>query len=268
MSLWYVGYVTHQVSQFATAVSRSLHLMNEDLDAVRRRLDAQRIPPAPVVEVGWAHHPAAWWVEPALAALAGAPGRVLHSAAGDGWLLGACERAGIDAYGVDPRPGTDGETAPGSVDVRTEPLLTHLGATQSAALGGIVLTGTVETMAPGEREQLLELITDRLSPGGTLVVHSVSPGAWSTEDLPVEADLAVGHPLRPATWEHLLAVCGFEVSVIEDPAGDSAGRDYVVAGTLVVPRVPVVPGASRASGASLASGASPVSGRLGGTADP
>jgi hypothetical protein len=107
LSLWYVGYVTHQVSQFATAVSRTLHLVTEELRAVREQLDAQRIPPADVVDVPWAHGPDAWWVPSALRALGAAPGRVLHSACGDGWLVEACEQHGIDAYGVDPRPATE-----------------------------------------------------------------------------------------------------------------------------------------------------------------
>ena len=51
LSLWYVGYVTHQVSQFASAVSRALHLLDDQVVDLRRQLEAQRVPPALVVEV-------------------------------------------------------------------------------------------------------------------------------------------------------------------------------------------------------------------------
>jgi SAM-dependent methyltransferase len=227
LSLWYVGYVTHQVSQFATAVSRTLHLVNDEMRSLREQLEAQRIPPADVVEVPWAHRADAWWVPQALGALGAAPGRVLHSACGDGWLVGACAERGIDAYGVDPRPATEVGVS-GARDLREEAVLGHLRASAPAALGGLVLTGVVEGMAPGERAQLLDLALDRLAPGGVLVVHSLSPSAWAADDLPVAADLAFGHPLRPASWRFVLEKAGFEVAVEQ---GD-AGRDYLVVATL------------------------------------
>ena len=37
LNLWYIGYVTHQVSQFAAAVSRSLHLLDDRLAELRTR---------------------------------------------------------------------------------------------------------------------------------------------------------------------------------------------------------------------------------------
>ena len=37
LNLWYIGYVTHQVSQFAAAVSRSLHLLDDRLAELRHR---------------------------------------------------------------------------------------------------------------------------------------------------------------------------------------------------------------------------------------
>ncbi|HEY3942087.1 MAG TPA: methyltransferase domain-containing protein [Acidimicrobiales bacterium] len=227
LSLWYMGYVTHQVSQFATAVSRTLHLVNDELRAVREQLEAQRIPPGEVVEVPWAHRPDAWWVPEALRALGAAPGRVLHAACGDGWLVAACEEEGLDAYGVDPRPAAD-LGGSGSRDLRNESVLEHLRASAPAALGALVLTGVVESMAPGERGQLLELVLDRLAPGGLLAVHSLSPAAWADDDLPVAADLAFGHPLRIGTWRSLLEQAGFDVRAV--PGGD--GRDYLVLATL------------------------------------
>ena len=69
-----------------------------------------------------------------------------------------------------------------------------------AGLGAVVLSGTVDGMAGGERTQLLAAIGSRLAPGGTLVIHSVSPAAWDAADAPPEADLAPGRPLRPEAW--------------------------------------------------------------------
>ncbi|HXY29028.1 MAG TPA: hypothetical protein VEH82_12190, partial [Acidimicrobiales bacterium] len=101
--LWYVGWVTHQMSQSASAVSRALHIVDDRLGELQRQVDAQRVPPAGVVELPGLQGPGAWWVEPAVAATGKTPGRVLHAACGDGWLVRRIEAAGGDAYGVDPR---------------------------------------------------------------------------------------------------------------------------------------------------------------------
>ncbi|HEX3946206.1 MAG TPA: methyltransferase domain-containing protein [Acidimicrobiales bacterium] len=225
LNLWYIGYVTHQVSQFASAVSRSLHLLDDRVADLRRQLDAQRVPPTPVIEVPAAVGPEAWWVPQARKALAGAPGRVLHAACGDGWLVQALAGDGVDAYGVDPRPGKVDE-APG--DLREEPVAEHLRAVESAALGGVVLSGVLDGAAHGERQQLLGLLDDRLAPGGTLVVHSVSPAGWDADDAPAEADLAPGRPLRPATWTHLLTPLGYSVTLHQGPSA----ADYLVVAVL------------------------------------
>ncbi len=228
LSLWYVGYVTHQVSQFASAVSRSLHLVGDQLTDLRRQLDAQRVPPAPVVEVPSAHRRDAWWVRTAAEGLGGAPGRVLHGACGDGWLVRRLAAEGVDAYGIDPRRGRVDEAALDGTDLRQEAVSDHLRATEPAALGGVVLTGIVDGMGAGEREQLLELLSDRLAPDGTLVIHSCSPAAWGGDDLPPEADLAVGRPLRGATWPPVLAALGFDATLHPGPSG----ADYLVVAVL------------------------------------
>ena len=229
LSLWYVGWVTHQVSQFATAVSRSLHLLDEQVSTLRRQLEAQRVPAAPVVEVARWHRADAWWVPPATDALSRVAGRALHTAAGDGWLVAVLRARGVDAYGVDPRPDRTVRAELAGADLREEAVLDHLRACAPAGLGGLVLTGVVESLVPGEREQLLDLVGDRLAPDGVLVVHSLSPAAWGGDDLPPEADLASGRPLRPATWLHLLESRGFEARVRQQPG---EGADYLVEAVL------------------------------------
>ncbi len=224
LNLWYIGFVTHQVSRFATAVSRSLHLVDERLQSLERQLAAQRVPPAGVVEAPWAHGPGAWWVPVAADALAGAPGRVLHAASGDGWLVRALTGRGVDAYGIDLRPGVVARAELEGADLREEDLLEHLRAVAPLSLGGVVLSGVVDGMAPGERRQLLGLLSDRVAPEGVLVVHSLSRAVWMSDRAPLAADLAPGHPLRPASWASLLGSAGFEAAV-PDPA---SADDYVV----------------------------------------
>lgn len=228
LNLWYVGFVTHQVSQFATAVSRALHLLDDRVVELRQQLDAQRIAPAGVVEAQWAVGADAWWVPGALDALRGAPGRVLHAACGDGWLVRSLTGKGVDAYGVDPRPGPVDRAELDDIDLREEDVVEHLRAVEPAALGGLVLSGVVDAMTHGEREHLLQAVGERLAPDGVLVVHSLTPAAWASDAAPPEADLSTGRPLRPATWAHLLAPRGYEVTVVDGPSGS----DYVVTAAL------------------------------------
>ncbi len=220
LSLWYVGWVTHQVSALGVAVSRALHAVDAQLVELRHLVPSAI--PTRVVDEG---STASWWVPRALQVLRGARGRVLHTACGDGWLVGLLTAEGIDAYGVDPRPGkVDGAQLRGA-DLREEDPLGHLRAVASSSLDGVVLSGIVEAMEPARRDELVRLVLDGLGGHGVLVVHSVSPDAWLGEDAPVEADLAAGRPLRPRTWAHLLAT--WVVETIEGPGG----ADYLVVAT-------------------------------------
>ena len=218
--LWYVGWITHQMSQSASAVSRALHIVDDRLKELERQAEVQGVPGAAVVEFPALHRPDAWWVEPAVAAVAKPPGRVLHAACGDGWLVRRIAAAGGDAYGVDPRSHVVDRAELGILDLRDEGVAEHLRAVAAAGLGGIVLSGTVDGMAGGERTQLLTAIATRLAPGGTLVVHSVSREAWDSAGAPPEADLSPGRPLRPETWCRLLEEGGYEAVAQPGPGGE------------------------------------------------
>jgi hypothetical protein len=224
MLLWYVGWVTHQMSQSASAVSRALHIVDDRLQQLERQVEVQRVPPAGVVEFPALHRPDAWWVEPAVAAVAKAPGRILHVACGDGWLVRRITAAGGDAYGVDPRSLVVDAAELGTLDLRGEGIAEHLHAVAAAGLAGVVLSGTVDGMAGGERAQLLSALSTRLAPGGTLVLHSVSGAAWDAPGAPAEADLAPGRPLRPDSWCRLLEQSGYDAVAQQGPDG----QDYLV----------------------------------------
>lgn len=220
LQLWYVGYVTHQVSKFGAAVSRALHAVDAQLDDLRERVPPPL--PAHVVDSG---SPEAWWVPHAVQALAGTRGRVLHAACGDGWLVRVLGDAGADAYGVDPRPGAVAEAELAGADLREEGVLEHLRAVERSSLGAVVLSGLVEAMDPPRRDETVRIVTERIGDHGTLLVHSLSPAAWAAEDAPPEADLAPGRPLRPRTWAHLLGT--WSVETLDAPDGSS----YLVVAT-------------------------------------
>ncbi|HWD56571.1 MAG TPA: methyltransferase domain-containing protein [Acidimicrobiales bacterium] len=223
MMLWYVGWVTHQMSQSVAAVSRALHIVDDRLGDLQRQVEAQRVPPAEVVELDGQHGAEAWWVEPTVAAMTKAPGRVLHAACGDGWLVRLIGTAGGDAYGVDPRSHLAELGTLGALDLRFENLFEHLRAVAHASLGGVVLSGIVDAMGAGERTRLLAALASRLAPDGTLVIHSATRHAWEGDDAPPAADLAPGRPLRPASWRTVLREHGYvTIEIVEGKA------DYLV----------------------------------------
>jgi hypothetical protein len=247
-SLWYVGWLTRQVNQFASATSRSLHMIERHLTELERTVAVQRVPAAEVVEFPALHGPEAWWAGPAVAAVVAGEadrgedrprGRILHAACGDGWLVRLIDAAGGDAYGIDPRPGRAEPGPSDTVDLRQDGVATHLGAVAPSALGAVVLSGVADGMAGGERAALLELIGDRLAPAGVLVVHVVGLSAWQAADAPVQADLAPGRPLRPDSWRHLLEADGYDVTVEAGPVG----ADFLVVAVRrgVAPAEPLPP---------------------------
>jgi len=224
MNFWYLRFITHQISQFTTAVSRSLHILDHQLAELSRRVEAVPLPPAVVVDVPWAHRPDAWWVPTATTELAGSRRRVLHAACADGWLVAALTAQNIDAYGVDPRTGRLADQELGDLDLREEPVLGHLNAVEAGALAGVVFSGLLEGSGHGERRQLLEAAATALAPGGVLIIHCLVPSSWDAADAPPEADLVQARPYRATTWPHLLGQLGLPAAV----TAGADGRDYLV----------------------------------------
>jgi hypothetical protein len=229
MLLWYIGWLTHQINQFATAASRSLHIVERRLTEVERNVAVQRVPYAGVVEFEGLSGAAVWWADRVVAAVGRAPGRILHAACSDGWLVRTLTSAGGDAYGVDPRADRIdvSQIGQGDLDLRNGAVAEHLRAVGPGALGAVVLSGVIDGMAGGERDELLGLISQALVPSGVLVIHSVTRATWQREDAPVEADLSPSQPLRGDSWRHLLEGLGYAASVETGP--DEA--DYLVTAT-------------------------------------
>ncbi|MGH9016727.1 MAG: class I SAM-dependent methyltransferase [Acidimicrobiales bacterium] len=223
LNFWYLRFITHQVSQFAASVSRSLHILDQQMAELAAKVDAVEVPPPVVIDAA-VHRPDAWWFATVTAVFDGDRRRVLHAACGDGWMVRVLEAMGVDAYGVDPRPGRVADQELGHLDLREEPVLDHLAAVRAGALGGVVLSGVMEGSGHSQRRRLLEAAVMALAPDGVLVVHSLSPAGLDTADAPPEADLVQARPYRPATWSHLLGALGLEAAV----TGGPDDGDYVV----------------------------------------
>ena len=206
---WYMGFIVHQIVKFAWAVSRMLHLVVDHIEDLESTIEGLRVPELPASAVPVTDPAASWWADPAAEAMTAAKGRVLHAECGNGSLVARLLAEGVDAYGVDPAQLVIEPAIDRGLDVRAESALEHLEVVAEEALGGIVLTGSVQWLHPNERDRLIGLAVSRLALEGVLVLHSATPEAWRRSTSPLVADLAPGHPLHADTWAHLLAAHGF-----------------------------------------------------------
>ncbi|MCU1426473.1 MAG: hypothetical protein JWL83_473 [Actinomycetia bacterium] len=223
---FYVEHVVRQVTAFGVMVVRAMRLLGERVDAVEARspvTDPRLVNLALPVASDFDVAP---WFDLVVKTLAPVSGRVLHAECGNGALLVALHDAGIDAYGIDPRPDAAAFADERRVEVRNAAVIDHLRAVPAGALGGMVVSGCAERLATGDIVELVDRAARVLAPGAPLVVLSRDPKG----DLdPIAADLAPGRPLHPPTWAFLLARRGFEL--IETRTSDKrAPASYAVAG--------------------------------------
>ncbi len=216
---WYMNFIVAQIVKFAWSVSRMFHVVVDHIEDLEAVVEAHKSPDLPAEAVPVAPHGDTWWSAVAVDALGGVADRVLVGDCGDGGLVEALLSAGVDAYGVDPSELVLEPALDRGVDVRAERVVDHLDVVAVEALGGIVLTGSVQWLRPNEREHLLALVSTRLGVDGILVLHSTTPEGWAASVPPVVRDLAPGRPLHAETWNHLLESRGFAV-VRTVPGGD------------------------------------------------
>jgi len=210
---WYVGHVTRQVGALGTALVEALRVLGDRVE----RLEKASIGTQGAVAAAAAldpHVDLAGWGRVVGSLLERTPGRVLHGDAGDGSLVRALADAGLDAYGVEPRVALADAAATAGLEVREHSTPEHLEALPTGALGGLVLSGCVDTLPLAELRELAKLAGDAVAVGGRVVVIATAPESWGRGDTTVAADLAPGRPLHPESWQHLLDAAGFAESVV------------------------------------------------------
>lgn len=206
---WYVSNVTRQVSALGTDLVEVVRLLGERVARLER--DHETDVPAGRASHLDPHLELAPWAETITEALRPVSGRVLHGDAGDGVVVASLLDRGVDAYGVEPRPALAERAAIRNLDVREEGVAQHLATLPPGALGGLVLSGCVDTLANGPRDGLVRSARRAVAAGGVLVVLTSDPQRWGDGATCVVADLASGRPWHLETWSHLLANRGFDV---------------------------------------------------------
>ena len=111
--------------------------------------------------------------------------------------------------GAEPRGAVAWEAAQKGLEVHVGSVAELLESLPTGSLGGMVLAGVSDRAPVEELVELLEVATDRLVPGGPLVVVGTRPEAVVEGWRAVARDLLPGRPLHPETWELLLDRAGY-----------------------------------------------------------
>ena len=216
---WFFRFLAQQVTAFGGVVVQALRLVGKRLEALE---DAVPTTNPAVVEVSRSVNApvtAGPLTDAIVAHLRSTTGRVLVGECGDGSLLRRMD--GLDVYGIEPHGSLAESVAMTGLDVRESELLDHLRGVEDGALGAAVLAGAVDRAPLPTKLAVVERVATALAPGGLLVVIGTDPAGWGVGN-PVEADLAPGRPLHPATWTHLLAEHGFTGCEVVDALGTYA----------------------------------------------
>lgn len=215
---WYHAFIVQQIVTFAGSIVDAVRVLGRHVEALetgsghtaRAHAETSLLP---------ATAPGAEWADGVAEALRDVDGRVLVAECGSGDLLAALNEAGLDAYGVEPRPAAADAAAARGLEVRADDVVSHLHAVGRDELAAAVLMGVVDRAAPGELLELVDLVAACLRPGAVLAIVSRGPAAAVRGPDAVAADLAPGRPVHPETWSYLLGAHGFETtSVREHPA--------------------------------------------------
>lgn len=185
----------------------------------------------PIDGLDWlvAPQPLGEWVGPVTERLASAAdGPVLHAECGAGELaLGLPGDRPVE--GVEPRSAIAWTATERGLQVHPLAVQDHLAGLPPATLGGLVLSGVVDRLAPDELPGLVDLATGRLAHGGALVVIGTDPTASRLG--PAADDLLPGRPLHAETWALLLERAGYvDVGSLGPAAGRTAGSTFAVGG--------------------------------------
>ncbi len=217
---WQFEHTRGQLQAFAFSITRAVRTLGERLNALERRLPGAD--PRLRAATPLAHDlDVTPWIPLVVESCASSPGRVLHAECGSGALVVALYEAGIDAFGVDPRPDAAEAADDAGVEARTIETLDFLDRLPAGSLGAVVLSGCVDRFLLGDQLELSRLTARAVASGGRIVVLSAEPDAPGRTRDPIQADLTFGRPLHAQTWMHLLAQQG--VTAIERHDGPASG---------------------------------------------
>ena len=215
---WYLRYMSDQLNALHNVHARLLRRIDErlvDLEAAAgldRRVDALvEPPPVPAAEIG------------ALLAgrLDGVSGPVLVASCGPGECVGALERAGIAAFGVDADADAVLTGLDEGLDLRVGDAAAEIAGLEAGSLGAVVIGGALQRQSASALLSLLDSAMAAVGPGGAVVVAPEARDARSE----VDSELLASRSLSAAAWARAMEAAGLDVETV---AHAEPGIDPVV----------------------------------------
>jgi O-antigen chain-terminating methyltransferase len=134
---------------------------------------------------------------------------VLDVGCGRGEFLELLAAAGVRARGIDLNHEM-AETCRGrGLDVTEADAVSYLTSVADASLGGIFAAQVVEHLKPQYLLRFLELASQKLRPGGRIVLETLNPACWVAFFDSYIRDITHVWPLHPDTLRYLVTASGF-----------------------------------------------------------
>ncbi len=148
---------------------------------------------------------------------------------GGGEMLALLSAIDVVVRGIDADPeAIEMASAAGLAATRAD-ARDYLGSIADATLGGVFAGHLLEQMPPDDSADLLKLASQKLRPGGLLVVVGHSPSSVYSEAAHWFSDPANLRPVPAELVEYLLEQWGFSEIRVAAVGADSTGLEAVIA---------------------------------------
>ncbi len=224
---WYLNYLAQQFNNFATNLVHLLGITDARIGAIEARMDTSAFRATELLDTTASVRVQAETSAKVAEILSEVRGRILVAECTDGALLERLVEGGLNAYGVESRPGLLQTAESRGLELREAGTLEHLASVAAGSLSALVLSGLVDRESAATRVAALAHARRVLEAGAPLVLACASPQAFDEPANRVEADLSPGRPYAAQTWEFLLGRLGFDSVTIES---FKAGHYLVVCG--------------------------------------
>ena len=140
---------------------------------------------------------------------------VLDIGCGRGEFLELLAAAGISGRGIDLNHEMAELCRARGLDVTEGDAVSYLTSLPDGSLGGLFAAQVVEHLQPNYLLQFLELASQKIRPGGRIVLETLNPACWVAFFESYIRDITHVWPLHPETLKYLVLASGFTRADIE-----------------------------------------------------
>lgn len=134
---------------------------------------------------------------------------VLDIGCGRGEFLDLLRERGVPARGIDINDAMVEESRSRGLSAEKADALGYLSALPDASLGGVFAAQVIEHLTAEYLTALIEVASQKIKPGGIIVLETINPTCWVAFFESYLRDLTHVRPLHPETMQYLLRVSGF-----------------------------------------------------------